>query len=513
MVAPPASLILLATLCTSAAASGALGIDVGSTNSVVAVARRGGVDVMANEATRRQTPSVVAFDDVRRFMGESALPLRTSRPHSSVAACKALLGRSLEQAEAVRPAPGPRLAADGATGGVVLEVDHLGGKRTFSPVQLLAMLLHHLRCVAEHEHGEALPECALAVPAHFGLAQRQAALDAVEVAGLRCVRLISEGAAAALDYLFGRRAELSATDDRHVAFVDAGASGVQVCVARIRRDELQVLSHAHAAGAGGAALDDALAAHFGARFAQRNGGGHDVLAAGSGSARPAVRLRGACEKLRRTLSANRESAISLDCLVGEHDLHDRLTRAELEEHAAPLLVRVGEACRRALRDAGLSGGLSGGGGSGGGSGGSGGGLHSVEMVGGFSRMPAVQAAVQEAFGGGGVSGGDAAAGAAGGAAGGAGGAAGVPRRTLNAEEAVARGAAYAAALHSKSFKVKSVTIVDEKVKGVDLKQLGEPGGIGLPSQVVASLRAEEELMRTADARLEAALQARNELQP
>ena len=72
-------------------------------------------------------------------------------------------------------------------------------KRAFSPAQLLAMLLHHLRAIAEREHGQPLQECALAVPAHFGAAQRQAVLDAVEVAGLHCVRLISDGAAAALD--------------------------------------------------------------------------------------------------------------------------------------------------------------------------------------------------------------------------------------------------------------------------------------------------------------------------
>ena len=157
----------------SASASGALGIDVGSANSVVAVTRRGGVDVVANEATKRQTPSVIAFDERRRFMGESASALRSSRPRGCVVGIKALLG--CDDSEA---------GSD--------QVDYLGSKRAFSPVQIFAMLLHHLHLTAEREHGSALPECALAVPAHWGAAQRQAVLDAAEVAGTRCVRLISD---------------------------------------------------------------------------------------------------------------------------------------------------------------------------------------------------------------------------------------------------------------------------------------------------------------------------------
>ena len=169
-------LLLHSCFCfATASASGALGIDVGSANSVVAVTRRGGVDVIANEATKRQTPSVVAFDVQRRFMGESASALCSSRPQGCVSGSKALLG-----------------CDDSETGTDQVEVDYLGCKRTFSPVQIFAMLLHHLHATAEREHGSALPECALAVPAHWGAAQRQAVLDAAEVAGTRCVRLISD---------------------------------------------------------------------------------------------------------------------------------------------------------------------------------------------------------------------------------------------------------------------------------------------------------------------------------
>ena len=159
-------LLLHSWFClATVSASGALGIDVGSANSVVAVTRRGGVDVVANEATRRQTPSVVAFDERRRFMGESASALRSSRPNGCVAGSKLLLG------------------CDDSATATAQEVDYLGRKRTFSPVQIFAMLLHHLHVTAEREHGSALPECALAVPAHWGAAQRQAVLDAAEVAG------------------------------------------------------------------------------------------------------------------------------------------------------------------------------------------------------------------------------------------------------------------------------------------------------------------------------------------
>ena len=121
------------------------------------------------------------------------------------------------------------------------------------------------------------------------------------------------------------------------------------------------------------ALDDALAVHFAAQFRAQSG--EDALA----QPRAAVRLRQACERLRRTLSANSQSSVAIDCLVGEAGLQCSLTRTELEALAQPLLARVGAACKQAMSDSGLRPED----------------LHSVELVGGFSRMPALHGVLQE----------------------------------------------------------------------------------------------------------------------
>ena len=231
----------------------ALGLDVGGANSVVATARQGGVDVLVNEASCRQTPSMVAFDERRRLLGQGAASQQASSPANCVAEIKALIGLSLEAARNSQPQPSASIVeAKGKGGGCLIEVRLRGEVRRFSATQLLAMLLHQLQRCAELEIGAAASsECTIAVPLHFTPSKRQAVLDAAAVAGLRGTRLISDGAAVALDYALGRPG-LPADEDHLVAFVDAGYAGVQICIVAIRRDSLRLLSHAFAPGTGGA---------------------------------------------------------------------------------------------------------------------------------------------------------------------------------------------------------------------------------------------------------------------
>ena len=233
-----------------ASASGPIGIDVGTVNSVTAAPRRGGVDVLVNEASRRQTPSIVAFDEQQRLLGQSATSQCVSSPENSVAEVKSLLGIDADAAEKLVPHPSAALTG-GDDDEVRLALRVRGAEQRFSATQLFAMLLHKLHRCAEHELGAPPAECTLAVPLHYGPARRRAVLDAAAIAGLRSVRLISDGAAVALDYALGRD-DLSADKDRHVLFVDAGHSGVQACVVRLRKDSLQLLSHVYAADVGGA---------------------------------------------------------------------------------------------------------------------------------------------------------------------------------------------------------------------------------------------------------------------
>ena len=236
-----------------AATSGPIGIDLGSVNSVTAAPRRGGVDVLVNEASRRQTPSIVAFDERQRLLGQSASVQLTSSPQSCASELKSLLCVDRETLQALLPRLSPTVGVDPADASeeVWVELPVHGSPRRFSPTQLVAMLLHKLYRCAEHELGAPPTDCALAVPLRFSAEQRQAVLDAAQIAGLRGVHLLSDGAAVALDYALGRN-DLEADAERHVAFIDAGHSGVQACVARIRSDSVELLSHASAADVGGA---------------------------------------------------------------------------------------------------------------------------------------------------------------------------------------------------------------------------------------------------------------------
>lgn len=242
--------LLLATL--PALTHCALGVDIGGANSAVATARQGGVDVLVNEASRRQTPSMVAFDERRRLLGQGAASQQTSSPANCVAEIKALIGLTFDAAQKSQPQPSATIVEAKGSGGCLIEVRLRGEVRRFSATQLLAMLLHQLQRCAELEIGAAASsECTIAVPLHFTPSKRQAVLDAAAVAGLRGTRLISDGAAVALDYALGRPG-LPVDEDHHVAFVDAGYAGVQICIVAIRRDSLRLLSHAFAPGTGGA---------------------------------------------------------------------------------------------------------------------------------------------------------------------------------------------------------------------------------------------------------------------
>lgn len=237
----------------AAAAGGALGIDIGGANSVVASARRGGIDVLTNEASMRQTPSLVAFSEQQRLLGQSATTEQSRSPENSVAGVKRFVGLCLAAAVALQRPPAANIvAADSDCEPPLFEVQLGGVTRRFSALQILAMLMHQLHRTAQRElHTAAFEGVAIAVPMHFTAERRRAVLDAAEVAGLPGVRLISDGAAVALDYALGR-AELPPDTDHNVAFVDAGNDGVQVCIVRFRRGSLQLLAHDYAENAGGA---------------------------------------------------------------------------------------------------------------------------------------------------------------------------------------------------------------------------------------------------------------------
>ncbi|KAK1281239.1 Heat shock 70 kDa protein 16 [Acorus gramineus] len=389
-----------------------IGIDIGNDNCVIAVARQRGIDVVLNDESKRETPSAVSFADKNRLLGSSASASAARNPRSSISHLKRLLClRGLDDERELRFLPFD-VAPDGA-GGVSVRVRCLGEDRLFSPAQVLAMLLSHLKQIAERDLEAPVSTCVLGVPSYFTDEQRRAYVDAASIAGLSPLSLMHDCAATALGYGIYRTDFPKTGGPMHVAFVDVGHCDTQVCVAAFEAGKMRVLSHASDARLGGRDFDEVLFDHFAEQF--KNQYGIDVCS----NARATVRLRSACEKLKRVLSANAEAPINIECLMDEIDVKGFIKREEFERLSLGLLERIVVPCKRAVADAGLT--LNG--------------IHSVEIVGSGSRIPAIARMVGGFF-------------------------KKEPRRTLNASECVARGCALQCAMLSPVFRVRDYEVQD-----------------------------------------------------
>eukprot|EP00291_Cryptomonas_curvata_P008760 CAMPEP_0172179614 /NCGR_PEP_ID=MMETSP1050-20130122/16724_1 /TAXON_ID=233186 /ORGANISM="Cryptomonas curvata, Strain CCAP979/52" /LENGTH=324 /DNA_ID=CAMNT_0012852533 /DNA_START=273 /DNA_END=1243 /DNA_ORIENTATION=+ len=290
--------------------------------------------------------------------------------------------------------------AEGSNGEVVVKVSLCEKECTFSPTQLVAMMLTNLKKISAMDHGSEVVDCVIGVPVFFSEKQRNYILNAAEIAGLKCLRLINENTATALMYGI-TKTDLPEPPEkaRNVVFVDCGYSCLQVSVVAFQKGQLTVLSHAYDKSFGGRHIDELLFQHFAEEFKAR------FKVDARTNPKAALRLRTQCERLKKTLSANPadlDTPINVECMMEDTDVSGALNRAQMEEMLAEkkLLGRMAATCERALRLAGLPREA----------------VDSVEMVGGTSRVPAVRAKLEEVFGREG-------------------------KTTLNAAESVARGSA------------------------------------------------------------------------
>ena len=462
----------------AAPVSVAMGIDLGTDNSVVALARKRGVDIVANEASQRSTPSLVSFCHDRRHIGEAAQSMRMMNLKNTVLEPKRLLGKFLtNQALMDELQSEPYEVVKGAGGEIAVKVSLCGKERTFAPVQIIAMLLANLKQIAEADHGAEVVDVAISVPAFFAEHQRRAILAAAEVAGLKCLRLINDNTATALAYGITKTDLPEKTDPfgRNVAFVDCGRDCMQVSIVSFKKGELKMLSHAYSHRVGGRKIDALLFEHFAQEFTDK----YKVDARTQDKAR--LRLLVQCEKLKKTLSAcpeDLETPINVECMMNDVDVSGLLTRLKLEEllEKDKIFEDVDATCQRALDLAGLEKGQ----------------LASVEVVGGTSRIPALRSTIGKFFGK-------------------------ECQTTVNAAESVARGAALACAMDSPAFKVREFKVADWQLHPVDvaystqdkkasgtlsLKQGAEvPGGSSLKLEVGSPITLK--YAYTADASLDA----------
>ncbi|KAJ1685412.1 hypothetical protein LUZ63_016802 [Rhynchospora breviuscula] len=405
-----------------------VGFDLGNESCIVAVARQRGIDVVLNDESKRETPALVFFGDKQRSIGTAAASSVTSNPKNVVSQIKRLIGRKFSDPDVQLDLQSlPFKVSEGPDGFPLIHVRYLGEEKVFTPTQILAMVLSNLKTIAEKNLNAAVVDCCIGIPIYFTDLQRRAVLDAARIAGLHPLRLFHETTATALAYGI-YKTDLPENDQLNVAFVDVGHASMQVCIAGFKKGQLKILSHSYDSSLGGRDFDEVLFRYFAAKFKEEYK--IDVYQ----NARACIRLRTACEKLKKVLSANPEAPLSIECLMDEKDVRGFIKREEFEKLSAPILERVKGPLEKALSEAMLTVDM----------------VHFVEVVGSGSRVPAIIKILTEFFGK-------------------------EPRRTMNASECVARGCALECAILSPTFKVREFQVNDSFPFSIALSWKAENG--------------------------------------
>ena len=351
-----------------------IGIDLGTTNSCMAVMEGGQGTVLENSEGARTTPSIVAFTKSgERLVGQAAKRQAVTNPKNTVFSSKRLIGRKYsELTEEDKKVPYEIVEAP--NGDAYIRVDVGGEKKTFSPQEIASMVLAKLKADAESKLGETITEAVITVPAYFNDAQRNATKAAGEIAGLKVRRIINEPTAAALAYGVDKEAE------QKIMVYDLGGGTFDVSVLEIGDGVIEVLATAGNNRLGGDDFDQCITNYLVQEFKKSEG--IDL----SGDRVAMQRLKEAAEKAKIELSGVTSTNINLPYITadatGPKHLDLTLTRAKFNELTAHLVEATAGPVRQALSDAGLTGND----------------IHKVLMVGGSSRIPAVQEMVKKLTG-------------------------------------------------------------------------------------------------------------------
>uniref|UniRef100_A0A3B3VV42 Heat shock protein 4b n=1 Tax=Poecilia latipinna TaxID=48699 RepID=A0A3B3VV42_9TELE len=403
-----------------------VGFDVGFMNCYVAVARAGGIETVANEYSDRCTPACVSFGPRNRAIGAAAKSQVVTNCKNTVQGFKRFHGRafsdpyvqSLKNSLVYDIAQMP----SGTTGIKVRE--NLEEEKVFSIEQVTAMLLTKLKETAEGALKKPVADCVVSVPCYYTDAERRSVMDAAQIAGLNCLRLMNETTAVALAYGIYKQ-DLPAPEEkaRNVVFVDLGHSGYQTSVCAFNKGKLKVLATACDQLLGGKDFDEVLVKHFCEEFGKKYK--LDVKT----KPRALVRLYQECEKLKKLMSANSSDLpLNIECFMNDIDVSAHMNRGQFEEMCVDILARVEPPLHSLLEQAKLKKED----------------IYAVEIVGGASRIPSVKERISKFFGK-------------------------ELSTTLNADEAVARGCALQCAILSPAFKVREFSITDVVPYPISLK--------------------------------------------
>lgn len=395
-----------------------IGIDLGTTNSCVAVMEGKEPKVIENSEGERTTPSIIAFANGEKLVGQSAKRQAVTNPRNTVYAVKRLIGRNFTDPMVKKDqeiVPYNIVKADNGDAWVEVE-----GKK-HSPSQISAFILQKMKETAENYLGEKVTQAVITVPAYFNDAQRQATKDAGKIAGLEVLRIINEPTAAALAYGFDKSAS------KTIAVYDLGGGTFDVSILEIGDGVFEVKSTNGDTFLGGEDFDTRVLEHLINTFKKESGIDlrNDPLAL--------QRLKEAAEKAKKELSSALTTDINLPYITADNSgpkhLNIKFTRAELEKLVDDLIEKTIEPCRKALKDAGLKASD----------------IQEVVLVGGMTRMPKVQEAVEKFFGR-------------------------APHKGVNPDEVVALGAAIQGGVLNK--EVTDILLLDVTPLSLGIETLG-----------------------------------------
>lgn len=386
---------------------GTIGVDLGGSNSVIAAAKRGGVEVITNEASHRETQVVVGFGEKERYIGEQAYVQLKSNFKNSVVFPTRFLGVT----------PNSPFLNDEKKwlyntlvttedNKLAFEVTSQGTKQRFLPEQVVAMMLQKIKKIAAMD-GINHSDMVISVPSYYTDQERKALLDAAKIAKVNVLRIMNESTALGLAYGIFRKNELT-PHPRNVCFIDLGHCKASAFVAAFTKDKMTILNQHHERNLGTRDFDWELLKFYADIIKKQYGS--DVI----GKDKSRLRLLDAIEKQRKILSANSDATINVDCVAEDNDLSYTLTREKLEEIVAPVVEKFRALLLKLKAEIKIP-------------------LHSVEIVGGGTRIPIIQRIIQEVFGM-------------------------DISRTLNASESIARGCAMEAAMLTPAFKVAPYAI-------------------------------------------------------
>jgi molecular chaperone DnaK len=425
-----------------------IGIDLGTTNSCVAVMEGGEPKVIPNEEGARTTPSIVAFTKSgERLVGQVAKRQAITNPENTIFSIKRFMGRRYnEVSDEMKMVPFK----------VIQQGDHVGviaqGKE-YTPPEISAMILQKLKKSAEAYLGETVTEAVITVPAYFNDAQRQATKDAGKIAGLDVKRIVNEPTAAALAYGLDKK------KDETIAVYDFGGGTFDISILEVGEGVIEVKSTNGDTHLGGDNLDQRIVDWLIAEFKQEHG--LDLTSKGNEMA--LQRLKDAAEKAKIELSTTVETEINLPFITadasGPKHLVRKLTRAKLEQLVEDLIDRSIEPCKKAIADAGVSTSQ----------------INEVVLVGGQTRMPKIQELVKKLFGR-------------------------EPHRGVNPDEVVAVGAAVQAGVLSGD--VKDLLLLDVTPLTLSIETLGGVATTMIPRNTTIPTKKTETFSTAADSQTE-----------